>query len=156
VFFEDCLPIIVYVSPFEGMDEAGIAEMEAGFEKLWARGDRYAVVSHRPVHYPTLNAKSRKLIGEWANRPRTKEQARRHCVGAATVVQNALARGAMTAILWIFEPTAPHQLVPTPTAAVDYCIEKCLGDGLTLPRGEAETRRRLYEFFASVDERTRR
>lgn len=149
-FIEDDLPLLIIVSPMGGYDEAAIREMNARCEGLWTRGARYALISSTPKGASTTGARGRKLIAEWANRPRVRQMSKQHCVASATIVENAVARGALTAILWLWTPPAPHKAVAAPGEAIDWCMEHIERAGLALPRPAPELRRHVARVLREV------
>ncbi len=144
-FIEDDLPLLIAIAPPSGSDEAAIREMNDVYERLWARDIRYAVISHTPNTASPTSAAGRKLITEWANRPRVRKMSRDYCVASSTIVENAMARGALTAILWLWTPPAPHKVVSTPDEALDWCLDHITRAGLKLPSPEPELRRRVLK-----------
>jgi hypothetical protein len=133
-FVEDFFPLLFAVSPEDGYDENVIRVMSAGYERFWARGDRYALISLSSSRGSVVNARGRRLITDWANSPRVRAMSKEFCVGSATIVTSALARGALTAILWLWTPATPHEAVSTPEEAVDFCLKKLAQAGVKLPR----------------------
>ena len=85
-FVDTTFPLIVSVGS-SAYDQAELDDMIRGFEKYFARGERYALLNYTPGK-PTLpDARYRRLIAEWANQPRVRDLSRKLCVGSATVVQ---------------------------------------------------------------------
>lgn len=141
-FIEDHFPLLIVISPRGGYDEAAIREMDAWYEQLWARGARYALISASPRDAEATSARGRKLIAEWANRPRVRRMSREHCVGSATIVEGTVARGALTALMWLWTPASPHKAVATPEEALAWCLEHIRSAGLELPEPEEKLRKR--------------
>ena len=115
-----------------------------GSERLFARGERYALIVCSPIK-SEMGAKERKLITDWSNKPHVREKSRALCVASSTVVRNPLHRGALTAILWLWKPAAPHEASPTPEAAVDWCLERLEAASMPLPRSREVLRRLAIE-----------
>jgi hypothetical protein len=139
-FIEDHFPLVLCIGPDLWDDEA-VKEMAAGSERLFARGERYALVVCSPAR-SEVGARARKQLADWSGMPHVRERTRALCAGSATVARSALQRGALTAILWLWTPAAPHEAVATPEAAVDWCLERLDAVGVPLPRSR-ETIRKL-------------
>jgi hypothetical protein len=149
-FVEDLFPLLIVVSPDTGYDESTIALMSTGYERLWARGERYALVSTSSSRANPVTARGRRLIVDWANSPRVRTMSAKYCVGSATVVPNALARGALTAILWLWTPATPHEAVSTPEDGVDFCLKKLAETGVKLSRPAPRVRESALELLRAV------
>lgn len=147
-FVEDCFPLLLCIGP-RHFDDAAMAEMAAGYERYFVRGERYSLISCSPRDSVT-GARERKLISDWASTPRVREKSRELCVGSATVVRNPLARGALTAILWVWKPSSPHEAVSTPEEGIDYCLGRIQNAGLSLPRSAANVRRDLLRMIVDL------
>lgn len=128
----DTFPLLVGIGP-KRYDEAAVAEMAAAFEPHFQAGKRYAFVSVQPEGTATPGAHERKLILDWADSPRVRRYATELCVSAATVVDGAVLRGALTAILWFWRPPFPMKPVATPQLGMDYCLDQLTLAGVSLP-----------------------
>ncbi len=129
----------------DGFDEESIREMDAEYERLWARREKYAVISHSPKNAQATGARGRKLIADWANRPRVRDMSKAYCIGSATTVENTIARGALTAVLWLWTPAAPHQVASTPEEAVDWCIAQLGKTGVPIPEAKETFRAKVLD-----------
>jgi hypothetical protein len=147
-FVEDCFPLLVCIGPHQ-FDDAAMAEMRDGYERYFVRGERYALVSCSPRGSVT-GARERRLIADWANTPRVREKSRELCVGSATVVHNALARGALTAIMWVWKPSSPHHVASTAEEAIDWCLARVAEAGLVLPRSPSKVRAELVSLLGPL------
>lgn len=136
-FIDSTFPLVVCVGG-EVYDDTELKEMREGFERYFERGERYAVINYSPPSAKLPDAKMRGKIAEWANDPHVREQSAKWCVASATVVQSALMRGAMTAILWLWKPPSPQRTVSTPEEAVDYCLFMLDQAGIRPPRSRVQ------------------
>jgi hypothetical protein len=136
----DLWPLILVTNP-RSFDEPAIRAMNDQYERIWARGERYAIVSQIEAAAGPTNARGRKLLAEWAGQSRVRRMTRELCVGSATIVPNPIARGGLTALLWLWSPPAPHQTVATVEEAVDWCLARIAAEGLQLLRPTSEVRR---------------
>src|SRR5690606_35921348 len=103
------------------------------YARLFRRGKRYAVLSCSPIDAKATNAHGRKLIVDWAQSKEVRENSAKLCVGSATVVPSALARGALTAILWVWSPAAPHHPCGTVEEGLDWCLQRLRAGHVALP-----------------------
>lgn len=141
-FILDHWPLLIVISPPTGYDAATIRAMNDGYERIWEKGERYALVSHSPPSAEAATgARSRKLIAEWANSPRVRRMSKEMCVGSATIVRSALARGSLTALLWLWSPSSPHHVAASPEEAVDWCLGQLANAKVPLQAPAADVRR---------------
>jgi hypothetical protein len=139
LFVDDYFPLLLCIGP-KHFDEAAVAEMAAGYERYFVRGDRYSLITCSPRDAVT-DARGRKMIVDWANSPRVRQKSRELCVGSSTVVPNALARGALTALLWLWKPSSPHHVVASSEEGIDWCLARIAEARLVLPGSSADVRR---------------
>lgn len=144
LFVEDAFPLIVTVNA-RCFDEVEARSMADGYQRYFKRNQRYAVLSVSPRDAEPVGAKARKAVAEWLGRKDVQVQARALCVGAASVVEGAIARGALTALLWLWTPPMPLRPCATLDEGLDYCFECLTAEGLSLPRSEAQIRRETLE-----------
>jgi hypothetical protein len=119
---EEHLPLVVCVSGMS-FDASELKVMVDGFEKVFARGERYAVlfVPQPGVRIP--GPQERQALSDWANHPRVVDISKRLCVGTAAIISNPLFRVALSAIV-SFQPI--HSRV-YPVQNVERGLELCLG-----------------------------
>lgn len=145
-FVEDLFPLVICLGPDVWTDES-VSELAAGSERLFARGERYALITCSPEK-SEMGARARKLVTDWSNKPHVREKSRALCVASSTVVRNPLQRGALTAIFWLWKPAAPHEAVATSEAAFDWCVERLDAAGIALPRSREVVRRLALEHMS--------
>ncbi len=124
-FIEDWLPLLVVLQK-PRFDETEMQELTAGYERYFRRNERYAVLTVSPSRFVQAGAKERKLVADWLNDPRVREISERLCVGSANVVPSAIARGAMTALMWLWKPPAYFQTTSTVEDGIDLCVDRLL------------------------------
>ena len=88
-------------------------------------------------------AKERKMITDWANQPHVQEGVTRCCVGSAIVVTSAMARGALTAILWVWRPPVHLEVVPDVLSGIRYLSDTARQASLILPATPEQLYRNL-------------
>lgn len=145
-YFEGSWPLLVCLGP-KVYDRAAVELMQSSFERYFLRADRYALVTVSPRGSTPPGAHERKAIAEWANSPRVREFSKRLCVGSASVVENALMRGALTAMMWIWTPASPHKAVSTVDEAIDYTLDKLNTAQVPLPRGGQALRVEVHSWL---------
>ncbi|WP_053237436.1 hypothetical protein [Sandaracinus amylolyticus] len=143
---EDAFPIIVSVAPMR-YDDRTVDRMAELFEQHFQRGKRYAIISVTPAEAEAPDARQRKRIADWASSPRVRDMSRKLCVGSATLVKDALARGALTAILWVWKPANPHHVTTSVDDALDWCLAKLAEEKLAMPLGPDGTRSRALSLI---------
>lgn len=128
-------PIVVCVLPAV-LTPGVVDQMATGFEQLFLRGDRYALVSCNRSGASSMLARERRLIADWANQPRVRAMGAKLCVGGATLVESPVQRATLTAILWFWTPAFPHHVAGTASDAVDFCTTRLESAGMkpSMPR----------------------
>ena len=134
-FIEEAFPLVVCVMP-AAMSPGMVDAMATGFERMFQKGERYALISCNRRGTASMLAKERRLIADWANQPRVRELSSKLCVGSATIVESPIQRAALTAILWFWTPASPHQAAGNAVEAVDYCAGRLEAAGMkaAMPR----------------------
>ena len=122
-FIDDAFPLVITVSA-PVFDAKEVQSMADGFERYFARGERYAVLTTSPRNAAVPAHLERKLIGDWANHPRIRDFSKRLCIGSATVVHNTLSRAALSIIMAIWRPPSPFEIVPSLERGLDYCLKR--------------------------------
>lgn len=115
------------------------------YEKLFARGERYVLITDTLGHEGNVFAKERRAMADWANQPRVRAASSRLCVGTATVVTSPAQRALLTGLLWFWSPSSPLHVVGTSDEAIDWALAKAAEAGLVLstsPEGVRSTLRR--------------
>lgn len=146
VQFNDSLwPLLITIGP-DVWTERSVTEMAEGFERYFGRGERYALITASPRD-AVMAAKERKLVTDWTNTARVRDRSRELCVGSATITHSALARGALTAMMWIWKPAAPHLAVADTDEAMDYALAQLAAAGIALELSPNVMRREAKKFI---------
>jgi hypothetical protein len=132
-FIDDAFPLLVAVSA-PVFDEAEVRSMADGFERYFARGERYALINASSRGAPVPAPKERRAIADWANHPRVRDFSKRLCVGAATIVESTMARATLSVIMAIWKPAMPHEVSPGLEPALDYCLQRLREERMTLSK----------------------
>ncbi len=109
------------------------AELDAFMEAQRAmlrRRERYVEIADT-THVHMFPPSQRKKMAEFLRE--TNPAADQLCAGLSLVVGNAVVRGGMTAIFWIFQPTYPVKAVATFAEAADFLRHAAASAGLALP-----------------------
>ena len=145
----DTFPLLVAVGP-RRYDVESVKRMADAFEVYFQRGERYAVISIQPEDSITPGAAERRLMLDWLESPRVRRYAGTLCVGAATIMEGALMRGAFTAVLWFWRPPFPMETVATVERAVDYCVERLRASGVSVPAEPPVLKERIERLIATT------
>ncbi len=132
-FIDDLFPMLVVLHD-SLFDDREMHDMVAGYERYFQRQERYAVLIASPGDSVQIDARGRKLIGDWVNEPRVRELSGRLCVGSAVVVPSAVSRGALTASLWFWTPPTPLRATATIETGIDYCLGRLALTNVPVPR----------------------
>jgi hypothetical protein len=144
LFIDDAFPLLVTLNA-RRFDEAEARSMAEGYQRYFTRGQRYAVLSVSPRGAEPAGAKARKAVADWIGGKDVRRYSRLLCVGAATVYENPLARGELTALLWLWTPPMPLRPCATVEEGLDYCFGRLLAAGVALPRPEDDLRRETLD-----------
>lgn len=144
---EEAFPLVVCVMP-AAMNPGVVDEMATAFERMFQKGERYALVSCNRRGAPSMLAKERRLIAEWANQPRVREMSSKLCVGSATIVESPVQRAALTAILWFWTPASPHHAAGNAIEAVDFCAGRLEAAGMKAAMPRERLARTITEHMA--------
>jgi len=142
----DTFPLLLQVGPHR-YDAAEVASMAEQFEPYFARGQRYASLYVQPPDAVNPGAHERKMITEWSDSPRVREFTRTLCVGTAVVLPNAIFRGALTAMMWVWKPVVRIEPVESIVAGIDYCLECLEKAAIPLPRAAGALRLEAAELL---------
>lgn len=137
-------PVAILVLP-ERIDEPAVRELIRLMDELYARGTRYALITDTRPLATIPGALERKLLTDWLTRPEQIENQRRWNVGASTIVGNALMRGALQAIYWVWTPPNPQHAARDLDDSFAYCVGMLEKAGVPLPSSAAELRRAADE-----------
>jgi hypothetical protein len=132
-FLDSYFPLVVCVSG-QSFDAGEVRQMADGFESYFARAERYAVLFVPGAHASMPGPQERKLISTWADHPRTLELSRRFCVGTAVLVENALVRAALTALMAFRDSASKVESVATVDKGIEYCLGRIREAGLELAK----------------------
>lgn len=147
-FIDTLWPLVISIGPAT-WSERDVKDLADGFERYFERGERYALISGSP-HDSVIAARERKLITDWSNSARVRERSRELCVGSATIVRSALSRGALTAMLWIWKPAAPHLAAANADEALDFTLARLEEAGLPLAASPSIVRREALKILGAT------
>jgi hypothetical protein len=144
LFIDEAFPLLVTVNA-RRFDEAEARSMADGYQRYFTRGERYAVLSVAPHDAEPAGPKARKAVADWVGGKDVRQYSSILCVGAASVVENALARGGLTALLWLWTPPMPLRPCASVGEGLDYCFERLSAEQVALPRPPGELRRETLD-----------
>ncbi|HSC87827.1 MAG TPA: hypothetical protein VLC09_11175 [Polyangiaceae bacterium] len=122
---------IVRTTPQGRLSDDDWEQMFREFERLWRRGERFMTITDtRFSNNPT--SKQRQRIGQWI---RDNNDSARHCtIGAITIVESVIVRGALTVIDWLAQPNYPMEYVRTWAQAASCSVRWLEEAELLTPR----------------------
>lgn len=130
-------PVVLIVCPTQ-WGEGWVEDLDHQVSELFARNQRYALIVEASRVSGVPSAKDRKHLTDWLRRPEHLARQRRWNVGSSTIITNALVRGALQAIYWVWSAPAPQHAARDLDEAWRWCIEKLNAEKIPLPRPEAE------------------
>lgn len=132
----ECFPLLIGVAPMR-YDASTIRQLTDSFEGYFQKRERYAFMSVQPRGSIPPGPAERKLLMQWLSSERVRRCSADLCVGSAAVVDNTVMRGALTALLWFWQPPFPLEVVKAPEQGIAHCIELLQKRGLVQPDGAA-------------------
>ncbi len=133
-------PVAILVLP-ELIDETAVRDLMTQMDELYARRQLYALITDTRQLSSIPRALERKLLTDWLTRPDQIANQREWNVGASTIVSNALVRGALQAIYWVWTPPNPQHAAKDMDEAWAYCLRMLEERGVSMGRPAAELRR---------------
>jgi hypothetical protein len=140
-------PIIVLSMP-QRLDEAFVHRLEANFELVFARKQRFALITDTRALIEIPKARERKLLTDWASRPEQLLNQKTWNAGSSTIVQNTLFRTVLQGLYWVWTPTSPQHAARDDEDAFTWCAQLLAKEGIALPMSEAATREILKREIA--------
>jgi hypothetical protein len=136
LYDESRAPLVVVTSVGDTSD----AEFDIYLEQmtaLLARRTRYGVLldARRSSRPPP---KQRQKQADWMTKHASALRERNVCI--AFVIDNAIVRGALTAILWLQPTPAPHKVFGDMDAAERWVLDLLRAEGLEVPKAPAARR----------------
>jgi hypothetical protein len=110
---------------------ADIAYMQACYERIFAAPTRHALIVDTTTIVRVPDAALRKQLKAFEDSRR--DAARAKNIGSAVILQNAIVRGAYTALRWISPQPAPNKAFGTMEEAARWCVAGIEAEGLTVP-----------------------
>ena len=123
--------VIVVVS--EILDAGSVADLIRRVDVLHQRREHFATLVDTTAVKTLPRASERQALAEWQNR--TIEVIRRYNVVTATVIENSLVRGVMTAMNWVFRPPNEQVSVASFREGLSICCDRLRAAGI--PLGDA-------------------
>lgn len=122
-------PLLIITSTGDATDQEFDAYLTR-MTQLLDRGQRYAILFDAR-HAGRPPPKQRQKQAEWMKTHAPSLRA--HNAGIAFVIDNAIVRGALTAILWLSPMASPHRVVATMEQGEHWLTELLAAEGLTVP-----------------------
>jgi hypothetical protein len=132
-FIDQHFPLIVTLSGKE-IDAGEVQALSDGFEKYFARGERYTVLNLTPPDFRVPDHAGREMMSKWVNHPRVRDFTKRLCVGGVSVNGSVLYRVAFNVVVAFQKPAAPIHCVGSLEQALDYCFDRMRAERLPTPK----------------------
>lgn len=132
-FFDEHFPLIVAVAG-KAIDAAEMQDMTEGYEKYFARGERYTVLNVTPHDFRMPDSAGRNMVATWVHHPRVRDFTKRLCIGAASVQRSILYRVAFNVVMAFDKPATEIKCVATLEEGLDYCLGRIKTEKLAMPK----------------------
>ena len=110
---------------------ADIQYLQECYEHVFAAPTRHALIVDTTTIVRVPDAALRREIKAFEDSRRT--AAREKNIGSAVVIENALVRGAYTALRWISPQPAPNKAFGSVADAARWCVQGIENDGQVVP-----------------------
>jgi hypothetical protein len=130
VIDESAFPL-VFINVSEGAEVAQLEEFFAAYERMLARNEPFANVTDVSRVRSRPNALVRQRLAEWTRS--IESRVVRLSKADARIVNNALIRGAMTAIGWLHQHPVKQEWFSNREEAVAWAIERLEDAGVDIP-----------------------
>jgi hypothetical protein len=140
-------PVVVLVCP-PRFDAAWVAELDAKFAPVFAKKERFALVTDSSPVVALPSAVERKQLTAWTSRPDQIALQKRFNVGSSTIVKNAVMRGTLQALYWFWTPGSPQHASRDFDDAWSWCGDQVVNAKVPLPAPILELKRRVLAELA--------
>lgn len=123
-------PLAVITMP-PVMTEADIAYMQECYQHVFAAPTRHALIVDTTTIVRVPDAALRKKVKAFEDSTRSEAAAKN--IGSAVIIQNAIVRGAYTALRWMSPQPAPNRAFPDIVEAARWCVRGIEEDGQVVP-----------------------
>ncbi len=123
-------PLAVITMP-PVMTRADIAYMQECYQHVFAAPSRHALIVDTTTIVRVPDAALRREVKAFEDS--TRARARDKNIGSAVIIENAIVRGAYTALRWISPPPAPNKAFGAMVDAARWCVEGIEADGQVVP-----------------------
>ena len=117
----DLIVVTYYTGATDEQYEEYLLAMDRILERNRARPGGWVVINDATRWYKS-NANQRKMQADWMKKHT--ELMRERTAGVAFVIDNALVRGGLTAVLWLAPLPCPHCIVKTLGEATEWARER--------------------------------
>ncbi len=132
-------PVVVLVCP-KRFDEGFVKTLNEDFDRIFARRQRFALITDTRAIIELPKPLERKLLAEWANRPDQLANTKTWNAGSATILQNAIMRTVMQGLYWIWTPASPQFAAKDDADSLTWCLELLAKEGIKPSMSEAAMR----------------
>ena len=114
-------PLVVVTIPDQDVTDDEVKRFIEGQRAQLARREKHVVLTDAR-RAKVLSPLQRQLFGAWLKEAEI--GTKRYTVALAIVIDNALVRGALTAVLWVVEPACPTKMVGTLAEGAQWLLEQ--------------------------------
>lgn len=134
-----CFPVVIVVGP-RHWEPGWVESLDRQLREVYARRSRFALITDTRPITGIPGAKERKPLVDWLSRPEQLALVKQWNVGSSTILDNALMRGALQAIYWLWTPASPQHAAADFDQAWSWCIQQLSDAGVALPASPSELR----------------
>lgn len=111
---------IVLVDLGESLDDLGVDRVIDAMESAYSRGESFIVLVDATRMASPPNTTHRLRLAHYG--AQNEHRSRRYSAGTAYAISNALVRGALNAMQWVFRPPTPSDCLGDRHEAADWCV----------------------------------
>jgi hypothetical protein len=131
-FIDTTWPLVVVRLPAAMNDPRVVEQFTRQFNRVYARGERFAAMIDCSSVSKFPGAVERKMLTDWLSDERRVAQERQTTLGSALVLTSGTMRAVVSAMYWIKRPTTPQVWKGTSAEAIDWCCERLREAGVPL------------------------
>jgi hypothetical protein len=124
-------PPLVILTMRQGMADEDYNLMFEQWQRILERRQTLIAITDASVVNERGSPKQRAIIADWTRS--IEPLVKRYSKGHAVVVQNALVRGALTAVGWLHKTPVPEAYFSRLDEAVDWCVERLEKEQIPVP-----------------------
>lgn len=132
-------PVVFVIAPVR-WESGWVKDLDRKLQPVFGRRERFTLITDTRPIVSIPGAKERKELTDWLADPQLVENQKRYSIGSVTIIENAITRGSLQALYWLWTPPTPQHAVRDLDEGWARCMEMLKNDGVALPTSPSELR----------------